>query len=96
MALAQPPAALVHVLPQSGSPMWQMGAVPGSSTLHRVLPREVTNVRPGYHIPLSWADDTWGSVPLPLLINLQILGPRGQAPGQRPCAAGTCTWVALK
>ena len=34
-----------------------------------------------------------GRVPLHILINLRILGPRGREPGQRPCPAGTPTWV---
>ena len=64
--------------------IWGKGAVAASSTLQRVLPREVTHVRPKSHIPLLRADDTWGRVPPHILINLQILGPRGPEPGQRP------------
>ena len=37
-AFAQPPTALLHVPPQSGSPTWGKGAVAASSTLLRVLP----------------------------------------------------------
>ena len=61
--------------PQTGSPMWERGAVAASSTLHRVLPREVTYVRPRSHIPLLWADDTGGWVPSHVLTNLRIPGP---------------------
>ena len=82
--------------PQSGSPTWAKGAVAASSTLQRVLPRKVTHVRPKAHIPLFRADDTWGSVPSHILINLQILGPKGREPGQRPCPAGTPTWVGFQ
>ena len=95
-AFAHPPTALLHVPPQSGSPTWGKGAVAASSTLQRVLPREVTHVRPKSDIPLLWADDTWGRVPSHILINLRILGPRGREPGQRPCPAGTPTWVGFQ
>ena len=73
--------------------MWEEGSVAASTTLHRVLPREVTHVRRRSHIPLSCVDDTWGWVPLHLLINLWILVRRAQGPGQRPCPAGTPSWV---
>ena len=56
-AFAQQPT-LLHAIPQSGSPMWGKRSVAASSTLLRVLPREVTNVRRRSHIPLLWADDT--------------------------------------
>ena len=95
-AFAHPPTALLPVPPQSGSPTWGKGAVAASSTLQRVLPREVTHVRPKSHIPLLRADDTWGRVPSHILINLRILGPRGPEPGQRPCPAGTPTWVGFQ
>ena len=95
-AFAHPPTALLHVPPQSGSPTWGKGAVAASSTLQRVLPREVTHVRPKSHIPLPRADDTWGRVPPHILINLRILGPRGREPGQRPCPAGTPTPVGFQ
>ena len=93
---AHPPAALLHVPPQSGSPIWGKGAVAASSTLQRVLPREVTHVRPKSYLPLLRADDTWGRVPSHIFINLRILGPRGPEPGQRPCPAGTPTWVGFQ
>ena len=86
-AFAHTPTAVLHVSPQSGSPTWGKGAVAASSTLQRVLPREVTHVRPESDIPLLWADDTCGRVPLHILINVRILGPRGPEPGQRPCPA---------
>ena len=92
-AFAHPPTALLQVPPQSSSRTWGKGAVAASSTLLRVLPREVTHVRPKSHTPLLRADDTWGRVPSHILINLQILGPRRPEPGQRPCPAGTPTWV---
>ena len=76
--------------------MWEKGSVAASSTLHRVLPREVTHVQPRSNIPLLWPDDIWGWLPLHLLINLRILGPRGQGPGRRPCPAGTPTCVGLQ
>ena len=76
MAFAHAPTALVHVLPQSGSPMWAKSAVAASSTLQQVLPREVSHVRPRSHIPLLWAEDTWGRVPSHLVITHQIPGPR--------------------
>ena len=71
--------------------MWQKDWVAASSTLHRVLPREVTHVRPISHFPLLWADDAWGWVPSHLPIHLWILGSKGHGPGQRPCPAGTPT-----
>ena len=93
-AFSHPPTALIHVLTQSGSPMWEKGCIAASSTLLRVLPREVTYVlRPRSHIPLLWPNDTWGWVPSHLLINLRFQGPRGQGPGKRPCQAGTLTWL---
>ena len=92
-AFAHPPTAPLHVPPQSGSPTWGKGAVAASSTLQRVLPREVTHARPKSYIPLLRGDNTWGRVPLHILINLWILGPRGRKPGQRPCPAGTPTCV---
>ena len=95
-AFAHSPTALLHVPPQGGSPTWGKGAVAASSTLQRVLPREVTHVRPKSHIPLLRADDTCGRVPPHILINLRIPGPRGPEPGQRPCPAGTPTWVGLQ
>ena len=49
-AFAHPPRALLHVPPQSGSPSCGKGAVAASSTLQRVLPREVTHVRPKSYI----------------------------------------------
>ena len=58
--------------------------------------REETHFRPKSHIPLLWADDTWVRVPSHILINLRILGPRGPEPGQRPCPAGTPTWVGFQ
>ena len=76
-AFAHPPRALLHVHPQGGSPNRQKGSVAVSSTLHRVLPKEVTNVRPKSHIPLLRADDTWGRVPSHVLVNVRILGSRG-------------------
>ena len=95
-AFAHPPTALLHVPPQSGSTTWGKGAVATSSTLQRVLPREVTHGRPKSHIPLLLADDTSGRVPLHILINLRILGARGREPGQRPCPAGTPTWFGFQ
>ena len=95
-AFAHPPTALLQVPPQSGSPTWGKGAVAASSTLQRVLPREVTHVRPKSHIPLLQADDTWGRVPPHIFINLWILVPRGRELGQRPCPAGTPTWVGFQ
>ena len=80
-AFAHPPTALLHMPPQSGSPTRGKGAVAASITLQRVLPREVTHVRPKSHIPLLRADDTWGRVESHILINLRILGPRGREPG---------------
>ena len=47
-ALAHPPTALVHVPPKSGSPIWEKGSAAASTTLHRVLPREVTHVDRGF------------------------------------------------
>ena len=91
-----PTHALLHVPPQSGFPTWGKGAVAARSTLLRVLPRGVTHVRPKSHIPLLRADDTWGSVPSHVLVNLRILGSRGTEPGQRPCPAGTRTWVGFQ
>ena len=70
---------------------WGKGTVAASSTLQRVMPREVTHVRPKSYIPLLRADDMWGRVPSHILINLRILGPRGREPGQRPCPADTPT-----
>ena len=69
---------------------------PQTSNLLRVLCREVTQVLPKSHIPLLWADDTWGRVPSHIFINLRILGPRGTKPGQRTCPAGTTTWVGFQ
>ena len=69
--------------PQSGSLTWEKGTVAASSTLQRVLPTEVTHVRPRSHISLFWDDDTWGRVPLHLLINLPIPGLKGP---------GTVSW----
>ena len=48
------------------------------------------------HIPLLRADDTWGRVQSQILINLRVLGPRGREPGQRPCPAGSPTWVGFQ
>ena len=76
--------------------MREKGSVAASGTLHCVLAREVTNVRPKSQIPLIWADATWGWVPSHLLINLRSPGPRGQGPGQRPYPAGTPTWVGFQ
>ena len=78
-AFAHPPTALLHMPPQSGSPTWGKGSVAASSTLQRVLPREVTHVRLKSHIPPLRANDTWGRVPSHLLINLRILGSRGRS-----------------
>ena len=86
----QPYCTCPHKAPP---PKWGKGAVAASSTLQRVLPREVTHVRPKSYIPFLRADDTWGRVPSHILINLRILGPRGWEPGQRPRPAGTPTWV---
>ena len=72
---------------QSGSPTWGKGAVAESSTLLRVLPREVIHVRPKSHIPLLRANDTWGMVPLHILINLRLWG-LGAANG--PCLRLGC------
>ena len=88
--------ALLHVPPQSGSPMWGKGSVAASITLLRVLPTEVTHVPPRSYIPLLWADYTWGWVPSHLLINLRIPGPTVQGLGQRPCPAGTPTSVGFQ
>ena len=51
--------ALLHVPPQSGAPTWGKGAAAASSTLLRVLPREVTEVPPKSHTPLLRANNTW-------------------------------------
>ena len=75
---AHSPMAVRHVPPESGSLIWGKGSVAGSSILHWVLPREVTHARPRSHIPLLWADDTWGRVASHLPINLPIPGPRRQ------------------
>ena len=69
-ALAHPPTVLRHVPPQSGSPMARKGSVAASSTLLRVLPKEVTHSQPTSHIPLLWAADMSGSVRSHLLVNL--------------------------
>ena len=95
-AFAHSPTAVCHVPPQSGFPMWEKGSVAASSTFQRVLPREVTHVRPRSLIPLLWLDDMSGWVPQHLLINLRIPRPRGQGPGQRPCPAGAPTWVGFQ
>ena len=87
---------LLHVPQQSGSPTWGKGAVAESSTLQRVLLSEVTHVRPKSDIPLLRADDTWGRVPSHIFINLRSLGPRGPERGQRPCPAGTPSWVGFQ
>ena len=63
------------VPPQSGSPTWGKGAVAASNNLQRVLPREVTHVRPKSDLPLLRADDNWGRVPSHILINLQAPPP---------------------
>ena len=83
-AFAQPPTALLHVPAQSSSPTWGKGAVAASSTLPRVLPGDVTHVRPKSHNPLLRADDTWGRIPSHILINLPDSGAQG--PGARPKA----------
>ena len=93
VGFAHPLMALLHVLPERGSCVWGKGLVAASSTLLQVLPREVTHVQPWFHIPLPWADDTSGWVPSHFLISLLIPGPRGQRPDQRPCPAGTPSWV---
>ena len=69
---------------------------PQTSNLQRVLPKEVTHVRPKSHTPLLRADDTWGRVPPHIFINLRILGPRGRESGHRPCPAGTPNWVGFQ
>ena len=76
--LTRPPTALVHAPPQSGPPTWRKGSVAASSTLQRVLPREVTHARPSSHIPLLRAEDGWQRVQLHLLVNIRTPGPRGQ------------------
>ena len=95
-AFAHPPSALLHVPQKRGSPTWGKGGVAASSTLLPVLPREINHVRLKAHIPLPRADDTWGRVPSHILINFRILGSRGPEPGQRPCPAGTPTWVVFQ
>ena len=45
---------------------------------------------------LTFLSDTWGRVLSHIVINLWILGPRGPQPGQRPCPAGTPTWVGFQ
>ena len=78
MGLSSPPQALLHVPPQSGSPTRGKGAVAASITLQRVLPREVTEVRQTSHSVVLRAHDTWGRVPLHLLIHVKIPGTRGR------------------
>ena len=78
-ALAHPPTALRLVLPQRGSPSWGKGLLTASSSLQRVLRREVALVRPRAHIPLLVADDTGGRVPWHPVINLRTMGSKGRS-----------------
>ena len=83
-AFAHPPTALLHVPPQSGSPTWGRCTVAASSTLLRVLPREVTHVGPKSQIPLLWADNTRGGGPIAHPHQPPDSGAQG--PGARPKA----------
>ena len=89
---AHPATAILHVPPQSGSPTWGKGVVAASSTLQLVLPREVTHVRPKYHIPLLRADDTWGRVHRTSSLTSGFWGPGAGSQAKGPVLQAPPLW----